>query len=174
MITLKLISKLTLALIATLSLTPQYASALDCYLPSINDRVQPVLDNPQTSAIVRGKLKLPTQKYSYDWGEFLSRYSTTRSLQGTIDGYIANAKGFSKPVSVKVTLKEDCNRWPDTSICTKNEAVASSVEAKPSIYFLDKTKNGYILTSGDCSMNSTEATPEDVEAIATCFINGGC
>lgn len=174
MITFKSTSKLALLLTFSVALTPQYAMALDCYLPSIGERVQLTIDNPQTSTIVRGKLKLPTQKYSYDWGEFFSRYSATRSLHGTIDGFIANANGFSKPVSVKVTLKEDCNRWPDTNICVKNEKVASSIEAKPSIYFLDKTKNGYVLASGDCSMNSMEATPEDVEEIATCFINGGC
>lgn len=169
-----ILKPLVIVILATISFISPYTNALDCYLPQISEKVQPTIDNPKASAVVRGILKIPKQKYSYDWGEFFSRYSATRSLNATIDGYVANTNGFSKPISLKVTLEESCDRWPDTNICVKNETVASSVEAKPSIYFLDKTKNGYVLVSGDCSMNSMEATPEDIKEIATCFINGGC
>lgn len=165
---------LATAILVTISFMSPYANALDCYLPELSERVQPAIDDPKSSAVVRGILKMPEQKYNYDWGGLLSRYSATRSSTGTIDGYIANANGFYKPVSVKVTLKEECNQWPDTNICIKNESVASSIETKPSIYFLDRSAKGYVLASGDCSMNSMEATPEDIEQIATCFINGGC
>lgn len=170
--TAKLTSKLALLLTFSVTLMPQYAMALDCYLPSISERVQPVIDNPQTSAIVRGKLNLPQQNYRYNKGFFIN--NPTRSLFGTIDGFVANANGFSTPAIIKVELKDDCNQWPDTDLCATNESVARSIEANPSIYFLDKTKNGYVLASGDCSMNSMEATPEDVKKIATCFINSGC
>ena len=172
MIIAKSTSKLALLLTATIGLLPHYAMALDCYLPPLSEKVQPTIDNPQTSAIVRGKLVITQQKYRYNRGFFVN--IPIRSSYGTINGFIATAAGFDKPISVKVELKEDCNRWPDIDLCAKNENIASSVEAKPSIYFLDKTKNGYVLASGDCSMNSMEANSEDIAEIAACFINGGC
>lgn len=164
--------KFAVLLMTAISLTPQYASALDCLIPSISESVQPTIDNPKTSAVIRGVLKLPKQKYSYNRGVFTN--NPTRSSYGTINGFVANTDGFSTPATIKVELREDCNQWPNTDLCADNESVASSIEANSSIYFLDITKTGYVLTSGNCLINNIQETPEVVAEIATCFINKGC